>query len=201
MKLIGSKRIPIEKRKYHRSGCIYEKRIKHKKSRPIEKIVHKENIGCRYCTGLLGEVRVNKKNIDNFLQKHRMGMTCDASKKRVYVWTKIGFWKIQENNTTGKYILFHKNEYEDGMDLTEAMNGWYHRQKDVSESDDLFFILRYITEHDKAKAIIKDDYRKLPQRTKKEKRYYKIAQNKHRAKEAKRLDAIFDMLEKQREAK
>lgn len=53
----------------------------------------------------------------------------------------------------------------------------------------------YAIAHDKAKIIMMDDYRKLPQATHKQKKYYKQAKNKERRKQVRNIFALFDKLE------
>ena len=48
--------------------------------------------------------------------------------------------------------------------------------------------------HDEAKKIMQEDYRNLPRRTKKQKRYYEQAKRKDRRAQIQRLDQLFDSL-------
>jgi hypothetical protein len=58
-------------------------------------------------------------------------------------------------------------------------------------------LVEYIDAHDKAKAVIQDDYHNLPRRTKKQKKYYKQAERKVKREAVKRMDTLFAMLERQ----
>ena len=49
-------------------------------------------------------------------------------------------------------------------------------------------------EHDRAKRIILEDYKKLPQRTKKQKKYYKKAEQRARRLQIRRVDMLLDSL-------
>lgn len=55
----------------------------------------------------------------------------------------------------------------------------------------------YVSNHDKAKEIIADDYKKLPQDTKKQRKYYRTAERKSKGRQIRRVDSIFLMLEAQ----
>ena len=74
-----------------------------------------------------------------------------------------------------------------------------HRQRDMKSTASFEKILNYVIAHDKAKVIIQNDYRKLPQSTKKQKKYYEIAKRKEQRREIrrvrKRIDELFSMIE------
>ena len=74
------------------------------------------------------------------------------------------------------------------------MHDFYHRQNDVLPTESLLKLIHYIVEHDKARNIILEDYKKLPQRTKKQKRYYKKAEQKARRLQIRRVDMLLDSL-------
>nr|WP_300840197.1 hypothetical protein [uncultured Acetatifactor sp.] len=57
--------------------------------------------------------------------------------------------------------------------------------------------LKYIKEHDRFKQNAPKDYRKLPQSTERQKRYYRTAKKREEKRSAKRLDSLFLMIEKQ----
>ncbi len=78
-----------------------------------------------------------------------------------------------------------------------AISGNYHRQKDVKATQSLQKIIEYIAAHDKAKMIIVDDYHNLPQKTKRQKKYYKIAKKKAAQKQEKRMDMLFAKVEQE----
>lgn len=57
--------------------------------------------------------------------------------------------------------------------------------------------LQYIKKHDEFKQNAPKDYRKLPQNTKQQKRYYRTAKKREEKRIAKRLDSLFLRIEKQ----
>ncbi len=82
------------------------------------------------------------------------------------------------------------------MSFYQIKKADYHCQKDVKATDSFEKIMRYIINHDKAKVIIMDDYRKLPRRTKKQKMYYKNAEQKAKRKQKYRVYELFARLER-----
>lgn len=91
--------------------------------------------------------------------------------------------------------MYHRNFYKAGMKVTEAIRGEYHRQSDVCGTVSLESLCEYIIAHDRAKVTIMDDYRKLPQRTRKQKYYYRVAERRNRRRAMHRVDRLFAMLE------
>ena len=83
--------------------------------------------------------------------------------------TENGFWKFFMKDDLGKYVLYHRNVYEKGMPFIAATKGDFHRQADVKADESMANLVKYVVAHDEAKAIIKDDYRKLPQQTRQQK--------------------------------
>lgn len=77
----------------------------------------------------------------------------------------------------------------------EAVNGNFHRQFDVKATASMEKIVGYIIAHDKAKVTLMDDYRKLPQNTKRQKKYYRAAERREKRKKMKWLDTLFASLE------
>ena len=98
-------------------------------------------------------------------------------------------------------MLFHRNEYDKSISLEQAASGIYHRQTDVKPTSSLHRLINYIVEHDKAKLIIMDDYRKLPRETALQRKYYRKAEKKAKSRERKmariRLDDLFRQIEEQ----
>ena len=82
------------------------------------------------------------------------------------------------------------------MDIKEAIQGEFHRQSDVAGTKSLDSLVEYIIAHDRAKVTIMEDYKKLPQRTKKERHYYKVAEKRNRKNAIRRVDNLFAMLER-----
>ena len=158
-----------KKRVYHKQGCIYERRIKYQNKMQVteETAIKNRYRDCKYCAGLKGELRAYVHQIDKWKISEHIGTAYDAVTDTLYITTDIGAWKIFMN-IKGKYVLFHMNQYSKDMSFYQIKKADYHCQKDVKATDSFEKIMRYIINHDKAKVIIMDDYRKLPRRTKKQ---------------------------------
>lgn len=182
---------------YHRLGCIYAKRIKaeNRKEMSVEQAQKRHYQECKYCAGLLGDVRDHKKTLPKWEQKYHMKFTYEKAVDTLYIQTDIGFWKMYLKEGLGKYLLYHRNTYAKDMDYRSATFGDFHRQVDVKATESLQKIVEYIAAHDRAKVIIMDDYRKLPRSTKQQKKYYQSAERKAKKKAGQRLDALFAALE------
>ena len=187
---------------YHRPGCIYVKRIKpqNRKSLPQETAADYHYHCCKYCGGLKGEIRTNGK-IDEWKESYNISIDYVNRTDTLYIRTGIGCWKIFYKESIGRFVLYHRNEYDKNMALEEAANGMYHRQTDVKPTNSLHQLINYITEHDKAKLIIMDDYRKLPKTTARQRKYYRQAERKAKSRERKmariRIENLFRQIEEQ----
>ena len=182
MLVVISSEAPKKRKIYHKMGCIYAERIKFQNRLEI-KVEQAEKEGyceCKYCAGLRGDVRTHKAQILSWTHKKEMEFKFDDHTETLYIKTKIGFWKIYLKDDIDKYLLYHRNIFED-----------------VKQTDSLVKLVEYIDAHDKAKAVIQDDYHNLPRRTKKQKKYYKQAERKVKREAVKRMDTLFAMLERQ----
>lgn len=164
--VIGSAAVAKKNRIHHKDGCIYAKRIKidNVKRISLEKAVEKNVCFCKYCSGVKGDVRIQKKSYEKQKKKNSIQLHYDQNTDTLYASKKIGFWKILWKEELQSYILYHRNEYDKNISLESAVCGEYHRQRDVKPTDMLNILLDYIQAHDISKAIIADDYRKLPKK-------------------------------------
>lgn len=184
-------------RVYHKPGCMYAKRIKSDNLNYLsiseaEELNYRE---CKCCSGFDGDIRVHKEEIEKWENDRKIKFRYDDMTKTMYFETELGFWKAFTKEKSGKYLLYHRNTFEKGMEFEEAKCGEFHRQSDFKKTGSITKIIKYIVAHDRAKATIMEDYRKLPVQTKKQKNYYKSAKRKEKRKAEKRLDNIFAMLE------
>ena len=196
MQVIISMNAPKHRVVYHKAGCIYARRIKCENRMSIskEEAEKKRYCECKYCAGLQGEMRAHAAEIRYWKKKGMAEICYDGNADTAYVTTKLGAWKIMENRF-GKYYLHHLNHFTEDMPISQIKDGEYHRQADVKPTDSFCKIIHYIIDHDKAKVIMKDDFRKLPQSTKKQKKYYKQAERKAALKQRRRIDHLFALLE------
>lgn len=200
MNVVVSGAVNEKKRIYHKKGCPYEKRIK-----PCNRLVYKEKNAlkknfkkCKCCNGFKGDILIHKGIFDTEISGKKVGYNYQEEYDSFYVWTAVGFWKIYKNKE-GKYLLFHRNTYSEDMDFKFAIHGNFHRQTDVNTTEDFKAVAEYIISHDRAKLIINKDYKKLPQSTKQQKKYFDYAKKKSRKNSIKRVYSIFDTLEKSNE--
>ncbi len=197
MMVIGSIATPKKMRVYHRTNCIYAKRIlpQNHISMNVKQAEKHHYQECKYCAGLAGEVRTKNEKIKEWQNKYQMEIVYQKETDTLYMRTEVGFWKIFKKWGEGKYVLHHLNVYKSDMSFFEASHGDYHRQSDVKGYEEIDEIIKYIADHDRAKVIIMDDYRKLPTSTKKQKKYYRQAKNRDRRQSYKRMHELFAMIE------
>ena len=162
----------------------------------LEKAKKKHYHECKYCAGLHGDIRVHKNAISTWTEKKGVNFTYHNGTDTLYIQTAVGFWKVFLKDEIDEYLLYHRNKYNTGMNFQEAIHGDFHRQSDVKATESMEKIVDYIVAHDRAKITIMDDYRKLPRSTKQQKKYYKAAERRDRRNAMRRLDMIFESLEK-----
>ncbi len=182
---------------YHKLSCMYAKRIK-KDNCMVLGPEHAERLGyceCKFCAGLRGEIKTGKQKMKSYEKKYDVSIVYREETDTLYVKTDVGFWKIYLNKQSKKYVLCHRNYYDKEIPFETAIYGGYHRQHDVKEMQDIHCLIEYISKHDKAKVVIRDDYRKLPKATRRQKKYYHQAERKVKEQETKRIDDLFLLLE------
>ena len=196
-----SMKTDLKKRVYHKDGCIYTNRIKAENRRMIStkkaQALHFHE--CKYCSGLKGDVRVHKQDIAEWERKNQIKIYYETKTDTLYLQTQVGFWKLFLKKEANAYLLYHRNYFNDQIALSQAMNGEFHRQSDVGETKSLGKIVDYIVSHDRAKVVIMDNYKKLPQSTKQQKKYFRAAERKAKRREHRRVNQLFTYIEQQNE--
>lgn len=183
---------------YHKPGCFYANRIKPERKMSL---AWKDLWGvnarpCRYCGGVRGELRMNT-SIAGLRRQQDISIDYEKRTDAAYARTDIGCWKICVWKKTDMYALWHRNVYDGDMSLEQAAAGAFHRQMDVKPTSSIDKLINYITAHDKAKKIIREDYRKLPQHTARQKMYYRQAERRAKRAARHRVDVLFNLIEKQ----
>lgn len=196
--VVASSELNKKQRIYHRCGCMYARRIKmdNRMEMSTEQAQKRHYKECKYCSGLRGDVNVHKKAFATWEEKKKLKFTYSTQSNTLYIQTEIGFWKVFMKEELGKYLLYHRNVFSPEMSFVEAIRGDFHRQADVKATESMEKLVGYIIAHDRAKVTIRDDYRKLHKSTKKQKKYYRAAQRRHKKEAVRRLDEIFASLEK-----
>jgi len=85
--------------------------------------------------------------------------------------------------------------FEKEKNYEELTHGSFHRQQDVKGTHSIERILKYVKEHDKAKVIMDEDWRMLPTRTKRQKKYYKSAEKRDKRRQVRNVFSLFEQLE------
>lgn len=186
---------------YHEEDCPYAKRMSKKYQRTItmEKAHSKGYQPCSYCGGIHG-LFIQLGKHPTMYGKAREGITesYDRIDRAICFRTPIGFWKVVKKKSDNTYRLYHLNRgcFSPNATDRQLMRRTFHRQADVKGTTKFGKIIYYIHEHDKAKQVMKDDWRKLPKNTNKQKYYYKQAKKREERKQRKRVDELFKKLEK-----
>ena len=186
---------------YHEETCPYAKRIRKKYRRHISEVTAKEQgyHPCSYCGGLHGMYLKFRDNPNYFqIQQKGLSVSYDRVDRGLCFRTPNGFWKVLIRGPVETFKLWHLNHGHFDPELPDKilMRRTFHRQMDVKETTNMGRIIQYISDHDRAKRIIDDDWKKLPKSTPKQKKYYKQAKKRAKRKENKRIDELFEKLEK-----
>lgn len=179
---------------YHTEACPYAKRIKFKNKMMVSHFNINAS-GYKPCACCNNDNRYLKLWLQFFEGKGYHDLEIKQYSNRVaYIKTKVGFWKIFLADNR-EYILYHRNVLEKDKSFEELIHGSFHRQQDVKGTHSLEKILNYVKEHDKAKVIMDEDWRKLPTRTKKQKKYYKAAERRDKKRQVRNVFSLFAQLE------
>lgn len=189
------------KKIFHKSGCPYLKRIKYSDIMRID--IHdaysdSDFYECKYCGGRKGYARTFKKRTNRYGIERNMNCFWDDETNALYLQTNFGFWKLVWNCEINQFILYHQNSswWNPKRPIKKQFHTAFHRQGDVPPNKSFDKIVDYIYAHDKAKRIINNNYKRLPHKTKKQKKYYNHAQRKAKKREAQRIDKLFNQISK-----
>ena len=181
---------------YHRPGCHYIDRISiyYGKICSERRAIRNGYCACKYCGGTAGLHRMNRKALQKAAAGTKLETFYDDKTSTFYLRTDIGFWKFYWKDEADGYLLYHLNAFDPDTPTESMTQGHFHRQKDFAANESIEKIVKYIADHDRAKAIIADDYRKLPKSTKKQKKYYKQAKKRAQREENDRVDRLFALI-------
>lgn len=186
---------------YHEEDCPYVKRMAKKYRRYISEETAKERgyHACSYCGGIHG-LYLKLRDDPAYCSRSKEGLriSYDRVDRGICFRTSYGFWKVIIRGPVETYKLWHLNRGHFDTELPDKilMRREFHRQSDVKETTNIGRIMQYISDHDKAKKIIENDWKKLPKSTPKQKKYYRQAQKRARQREHQRIDELFKKLEK-----
>lgn len=191
------------KKVYHKDGCPYISKIGSKYKRKINPDAkrYQDWRECKYCGGTRGYARVFHKRPYRHSIEKKCRCYWEHGTDNLYISTKLGFWKIylKHDPFSRRWLLFHANHYDREKSINQMMHSAYHRQRDVGPTDNIDSIVSYIVSHDKNKEIASYDYRKLPKKTKQQKKYYESAKKKARREYAEHMNQLFNSIKKPRE--
>ena len=181
---------------YHIPDCHYAKRITpYRYTETSSKKARKKGYhGCKYCCSSTGLARIKNKNLQAAIGDRNLDGRYLAEIDAYCLKTEIGFWKFTWDEHEQGYRLYHLNDFNPKLPFQELIQWRFHRQSDVPVTPSMEKILNYVEAHDKAKKIMADDYHKLPQKTKRERMYYRKAEKKERRKAYARLDTLFALI-------
>lgn len=183
------------KKVFHLAGCPYERRIRYANREEVSRneAVHMGYRACSYCRTMRAYHHIQEWYLDGVKRKNGVEFMLVTDTDTLYMRTDVGFWKIFGSGEM-KYSLYHLNRFDSSLPTERMIRGTFHRQNDVKPSSSPNQLIRYILKHDEAMKIIADDYRKLPQHTRKEKKYYEIAKRRDRRQKGRRVNRLLDSL-------
>lgn len=199
MKVIYSKSLKVKV--FHKPGCPYLKQIRSTNLASIDinrALKEPTFCECKYCGGTKGYAKIFKKRQNR--HKYEKGMKCywDAETNALYLMTDVGVWKLVFDRRIHQFILYHQNHswWNPNRPVKKQFHTAFHRQSDLPPNFNFDRIVDYIYSHDRNRKIEMEDYRKLPQKTKRQKKFYQAAKNRSKRREKKRMDKIFTNLSK-----
>ncbi len=131
--------------------------------------------------------------IEHYAKENNIQIEYDGTD--LYVLTDMAAWKIAYGYHYDWFKLLHCPFDGKPISMEEAKTAHYHVQGDVPRNQSLYKHIRYIVKHDEAKKVEQIDYKNLPQRTKKQKKYYRQAENRAKRKSVNRVLDLFAELE------
>lgn len=186
---------------YHEEDCRYVKKMRSEHRVYISESVALEKgyRPCSWCGGMHG-VYLQLRTTPALYGKARDGLreSYDTIDKALCFRTEAGFWKILKQGEPATYRLWHLNhgDFDPAVSDRKLMRRSFHRQVDVKSTLKFGRIISYIHDHDKAKKIMDKDWKKLPNKTPKQRKYFKQAEKRERRKQNKRIDELFKKIEK-----
>ena len=131
--------------------------------------------------------------IEQYANEKKLQIEYDGTD--LYVITDMAAWKIAYGYHYDCFKLLHCPFNGQPLTMEEAKTAHYHVQVDVPKNQSPYKHIRYIAKHDEAKKIEQTDYKNLPQKTKKQKKYYRQAENRAKRKSVSRVLDLFAELE------
>ena len=125
--------------------------------------------------------------------KNTRNMKFKYIKGTLYVNTEMGCWKAVYSSGMEQIALQHRNSRQAPLDFKHPEIGRYHQQKDQLYFKNIALALQYIYDHDKSKAAVKRGDKRIVYKNKK---YEKQAKKRGQRAALRRVDRLFEMIEK-----
>lgn len=185
---------------FHAAGCTYSGRIKIKNRNCFATQQEAREHGyrmCNCCAPIVRYMKKEQKEIEDFARKH--GMKMHLYDGELHIESGVVPWKIVVNEGSKGISLYHGNrerystlEWKHGM-----LQHHYHRQSDITGSSILEY-LNYIYKHDRWRSSQIEEYRKLPRRTKNQKKQYQKEKKKADKYAVSRVLNLIDLIQRER---
>lgn len=144
-----------------------------------------------------GKLKSIERWVRKIIREENLKVDYMKGERALYIMTDIGCWKIKYNRKSDKFLRYHKNFYDSGMDISRIVSEEYHIQKDMARNKSIMKLIKYLADHDKAKKIVEVDYKKLPRATAKQQKYYNSYKNKEKRAATQRVWDLFEQIEKE----
>ena len=184
------------KKVFHTIHCGYTKRILPENMIFFETKEDARKAGYKFCSScayMWKYYKKERKQIENFAEKNRLKVSYDDG--AIFVETEIGAWKIV---TTRKktIVLYHGNtEQYSGLKRSRGRLEYHYHFQKGAYSETILGYLQYIASHDAWRSGEQNEYRNLPQSTKKQRHAFRRAAKKARSIEILRVYNLLDRLQ------
>lgn len=179
----------------HRPGCKYVSKIKASNKKIMSKhdAMMQGYRGCKYCHSVQYQFKNEAQNIEFYKNNKKMQFNMKA--RCLYIKTEIGCWKISYDHRQERMKLYHRNKTQTPLDFKNPQyDKEYHCQKDKVYGKTIAEYLNYIYKHDIYKMALERGENVTHFAKKK---YEKCAAKAKYKKQARRVDYLFGLLEKQ----
>lgn len=189
---------------YHRPECRHAQSIKknNRVQMPWEEAEWNGYRPCKCCNNMEFLYQQEQFEIESYAAQYNL--EADIKNHMLYVRTEVGCWKIMYMHKKQKFTLYHRNYVNGRVRLADVERAPYHQQKDKPVAKSIMSYMDYIRKHDEFIQsmpsdfrLSKEDYRKLPRATAKQRHYYNAARKREERRKARRVDNLFLLIEQQ----
>ena len=187
----------MERRIYHLEGCCCGARILGKNRMKMHrKEAEREGLHpCKRCNRMSYHYNAEFNGIKSYCNDN--GLSFKMENDELLVQTDMGFWRIKYYPDTRYFRLYHGNFKPKSAEIRAYRWKDYHFQKDIPHARRLMEYITYIKKHDDYRRMGEDNFKALPQDSKKQKMYYRRAVNRKKREDRNRVNRLFAMLERE----